>query len=487
MMPSVAGLRGHLIRDRVASRVQRLLFQLKPHRANATQAFDWTEHQKALGRLPLPTLEQTLGSFLEYVHPLLSAEEFSETEKAVKAFQNGEGAALQSELCRIDSESPATSYVKGFWDDMYLGGRYPVPINSNPGLLIRDDASKLTQASRAASLVFYSLKWIQGERRGLIKPDFQGSNAQCMQEYASLFSLTRIPQPGRDRHAKFDDSRHIVVIRGQQFFALEVFDEAGGIISEGALQAQVELILAQGCTSGGASASECLGTFTCGDRDEWAAARSELLSHNASVNGKSLHAVDSALFVVTLDYGDCAPDGDLTAWLNYALHGCGNHRWFDKSFQINVAENGRACVNFEHSPFDGKTIVRFLDDVWHDAQGLAMPSGTPSFEALHAAPASFGSGAADCAPALAWDYAPRTAAALAHAAQGWERLVNANQTVGLDFKHFGKAEIKRWKQSPDGCIQLAFQLAYFRLHGSSRISVYESWYEAARAPLPSPV
>jgi carnitine O-acetyltransferase len=40
------------------------------------------------------------------------------------------------------------------------------------------------------------------------------------------------------------------------------------------------------------------------------------------------------------------------------------NRWFDKSLQIIVCQNGAAGVNFEHSVIDGHTVLRFASDVF---------------------------------------------------------------------------------------------------------------------------
>lgn len=180
--------------------------------------------------------------------------------------------------------------------------------------------------------------------------------------------------------------------------------------------------------------------------------------------------VDSAVFVVALDF--TAPQ-NLTEFVNQILHGAPRndpdgileHRWFDKSFQIIVAPNGRAGVNFEHSPFDGATIVRFLDDMWADAQGLPMPSGTLAFSALTTHTLDIKE-----AVRIPWELSAETQGSMTLAGEHWSNLVHANQSVGLDFQAFGKEEMKTWKQSPDGCLQMAFQIAYLRLHGTSRIS-----------------
>jgi hypothetical protein len=105
------------------TRLERLLAHLEVARVQAQGAFDWNAHQQGLPRLPLPRLEETCARYLDYVHPMLSAEEYEQTKQVVADFSNS-GRELQAKLLARDAESPSTSYVKPFWDHMYLGGRY---------------------------------------------------------------------------------------------------------------------------------------------------------------------------------------------------------------------------------------------------------------------------------------------------------------------------------------------------------------------------
>jgi carnitine O-acetyltransferase len=102
---------------------------------------------------------------------------------------------------------------------MYLGGRYPVPINSNPFVPFESDPNHTEQASRAASLVFHMLKWRQGMFNGTVQPDGKPGKPACMDEYARLFATTRIPiADGTDKYVTDNQSRHIILLRGLSSF-----------------------------------------------------------------------------------------------------------------------------------------------------------------------------------------------------------------------------------------------------------------------------
>lgn len=78
------------------------------------------------------------------MHPLLSPEEYRNTEKLVQEFLAGEGSKLHEELQRLDKESP-TSWLAGFWSTMYLTIRDPLPINVTPFLLLKEDPKRNSQ------------------------------------------------------------------------------------------------------------------------------------------------------------------------------------------------------------------------------------------------------------------------------------------------------------------------------------------------------
>lgn len=50
-----------------------------------------------------------------------------------------------------------------------------------------------------------------------------------MSQYPSLFNSTRIPEIGKDRLARFDEAKHVLVMRGGHFYVFDVFDKNGTI------------------------------------------------------------------------------------------------------------------------------------------------------------------------------------------------------------------------------------------------------------------
>ena len=104
-----------------------------------------------------------------------------------------------------------------------------------------------------------------------------------------------------------------------------------------------------------------LGLMTSQNRDNWADAREALLQAGGLAMEEALTVLESGAVLLNLDdeapvsrqeCGDLFWTGGLTS---------GGNRWFDKSIQIMVANNGKAGAIMEHSMMDGMPIIVFAD------------------------------------------------------------------------------------------------------------------------------
>lgn len=401
-----------------------------------------------------------------------SPNQIQATEQAAKAFLEEQGPQLHEILTARDKLTShlrkmgeGTSYVQPFWDHMYLGGRYPVNINSNPALMLTDLPVRETggQLGVAAAISNSVARWYLAKLNGIVDPDFVDKKKtvpQCMEEYEFVFGTTRIPRYMKDEKVVVPDVGHVAVLRGGKVYKVAVTDGNQKVVSPTALEGVFQSIIGNDAHP---DASEFIGVLASQERNWWAAERSEL-EHNP-VNKSSLKVVDEALFVVVLDHIEPRNGHEFFDWV---LKGDGSPRWWDKVCFL-VSPSGRLGVNFEHSPYDGMTLVRLCEDTWHHAADLPLPNGRPDFlkcatdiEAL------------ESAEELPFELSPRTKEAIKHATKKFKSFNDITKCHILDFKKFGKNEMKSWKMSPDGVCQAAFQLAYARLHGTDPISAYES-------------
>jgi hypothetical protein len=452
--------------------------------------FDWSDIQTNLPQLPIPPLEDSCALFKEMLEPLMDPKrEMPESIAAIDDFLSGAGPKLDTELRRRDAAAPNTSYVKPFWDKMYLGGRYPVPINSNPFIAFEPDRNpeKMNQASRAASLVFYMCKFLQGIRDGTVSADMVGPDTPgCTDEYSRLFSTTRIPHPDIDELRTFPDSKHIVIFRDDQIYSLEVLDGEDQLVPEDTLRSIISTLLEKDEAAALGLAPAALAVLTTMEREEWARVRVGLESGH-ECNRSSLGAIDSSILAVSLDRHTPSTDTHLAEQFMHGgvggswsietkaagrvrLYGGREVRWYDKSIVLMVAPSADASIIFEHSPFDGSCVCRMADDVWHDSQGLSSGRSLPSSPRVQQ----------DYAPVLQqleWAL-PAGGGALAEevreATKAWHALQGVTQTNFYTFRDYGTSAMKGWGLSPDGLIQSCYLLAYRWMHSSTRISVYAS-------------
>ena len=213
------------------------------------------------------------------------------------------------------------------------------------------------------------------------------------------------------------------------------------------------------------------------------------------------------------------------------LLGDGRNRWFDKSyvrsasraarssnrecrlttqprrsccvgrvlrFSLLVNGAGKAAINFEHSWGDGVAIVRFMNEIFKDAtkhtavqqapaaaagrgpQKLQWKVSEPVAAGIKAAMARFD------ADAGSMDLDVRAAT---RTRQGRISCRGPNESRGvralaqrmaqvLTTSVMSREGIKQAKVSPDGFLQMSFQLAYYKLYGKT-VSTYESASTAA--------
>jgi len=418
------------------------------------------QFQEQLPRLPVPAVKDTSERYRAAVRPLLSKKARDRTEQNVDWFKSsGRVAGLQKELHALDQASP-TSWLEGFWDTMYLEQRSTLVVNTSPCFGLADppfpaySSPAAAQVERAAALVHAAAAWNQRLCARELEPDTAGGAALCMAQYGRLLGTSRLPRRGRDELVTNGHARTVAVLRDGRVFVLAVEDEQERLLGRAQLAAALQLVL-DAPPAEGADAPPCL--LTAGGRDQWADARAALLVADRG-NERALAALDNALFVLCLDRE--APSG-ATALARQLLHaeGAGN-RWYDK-LQLVVCANGRAGFNMEHAPVDGHTLLRFASDVSAAAAGPAEEAeGAQAAEA--AAPEE-----------LRWVVPAQVRAAAADAGRELAALVARTELATLEFEEFGKEAMKRCRLSPDGFVQMAFQLAYQRAFGKT-VSTYES-------------
>ena len=426
----------------------------------------FTTNHLGLPRLPIPDLNDTLDRYLESLSPVTEPEALEAHRKLVEAFRVTEGPVLQTQLLEADRQLAAYpySYIEKYWDDMYLELRCPLSVHVAPGYGLRPDADCGTDRAlrRLAKFTAATFRWQHKSLSGEMEPDVR--TLGCMSFLARVLGTARVPKPARDQLRFSPASTHVAVVREGRIFRVDVLSkDRCTMLSIDALQKQLEHIMqTAGVPSKNAVAGLGLGLLTREDRDLWAGLRSGLEAQ--AENYRSLADIDSALFVICLDQHEPTSATQRSQDLLHGRPGRLDNRWFDK-MQVIWSPSGTISVCFEHTYSDGIVWNRWLGDVWSDMQ--ASPS---AFSPLPSIPET----SHIASPReLTFEVTDEVKQALCAARDRAEALVSSVATQKVEVEGVGKANFKAWGLSPDATVQMALQLAYFRLHG--RIApTYES-------------
>lgn len=366
-------------------------------------------------------------------------------------------------------------------------------MNLNPFFLLEDDPTpaRNNQVTRAASLAVSALSFVRAVRREELPPDTVRGTPLCMYQYSRLFGTARVPTENGCVISQDPRAKHLAVLCRGQIYWFDVLDENSDLImSEKDIALNLQVIIQDAeQTPIQDAAKGALGVLSTENRKVWSGMRDILTRDEGSNNAECLNIVDSALFILCLDYIEPQSTSELCANMICGTSevvrgvqvGTCTNRWYDK-LQIIVCKNGSAGINFEHTGVDGHTVLRFASDVYTDTilrfaktiNGQAPTLwATSSPDPAKRDPRSFGN-VSTTPRKLEWDMAPELSIALRFAETHLSDLIHQHDFKVLDFEGFGKNFITSMGFSPDAFLQMAFQAAYYGLYGR-----LESTYEPA--------
>ncbi|RDW83051.1 carnitine acetyl transferas-like protein [Coleophoma crateriformis] len=454
---------------------------LASHQPDHKQGITFAAQEK-LPKLPIPELDKSMQRYLTALKPLQTPREHSETRLATQEFVKNEGPELQERLKKYATGK--TSYIEQFWYDSYLNYDNPVVLNLNPFFLLEDDPTpaRNNQVTRAASLVVSALSFVRAVRKEELPPDTVRGVPLCMYQYSRLFGTARVPTENGCQIGQDPDATHLVVLCHGQFYWFDVLDENSDLImTEKDVSINLQTIVDDAQqTPIQEAAKGAIGVLSTENRKVWSGLRDVMTRDEGSNNADSLGIVDTALFVLCLDYTEPASGADLCQNMLCGTNeiekgvqiGTCTNRWYDK-LQIIVCKNGSAGINFEHTGVDGHTVLRFASDVYTDTIlrfARTINGQAPSLWASTSPdpskrdPATFGD-VTTTPHKLEWDMVPELSIAVRFAETRLADLIQQNEFQTLDFAAYGKNFITSMGFSPDAFVQMAFQAAYYGLYG----------------------
>uniref|UniRef100_S4RY44 Choline O-acetyltransferase n=1 Tax=Petromyzon marinus TaxID=7757 RepID=S4RY44_PETMA len=433
-----------------------------------------THPRQAIPLLPVPPLSDTLRRYLDCMRHLVAPEQFRRTKVLVERFgaPGGHGERLQRAL--VEQKNKTCVQVYEWWlNDMYLDNRVPLPVNSNPGMvlprqLFRDQADQLRFAARLISGILDYKVVI--DARALPQDFARGQlsgHPLCMEQYYRLFSSYRLAGHPRDtlvapRSTVMPEPEHIIVACNNHSVFLYVLIFVRLFVS---LQLFPRSTRTLSCSVNQDSRFEPRNIEKQKKKLTWR--KTKTPNPTDSTNRDSLDAIERCIFLLCLDGAMNRPLTDVALAENM-LHGGGaransGNRWFDKPMQFIVGRDGACGLVYEHSPAEGIAVVQCVEHL------LSYIKDTSQRKLLRA-----DSVCELPAPRrLRWKLSPEIHEHLAFAARNLDSVVENLDLLIDRFSGYGKEFIKQQRMSPDAYVQVALQLAHYKCHGRL-VSTYES-------------
>ncbi|XP_055750696.1 carnitine O-acetyltransferase b [Salvelinus fontinalis] len=403
---------------------------------------------------PVPPLAQTLQGYLRALEPLIPEEELVHTRKNIQKFcgEGGLGPQLQEGLERRARHS--NNWISDWWVQWaYLESRQPLPVHSNPAISLpkRDFSDWRGQLVFASKLIAAALDFKNVVDNGRLPVEYMRGQPLCMELFPLLFSSCRIPGRKHDTITHHSRARHITVVRNYQFFQMDVYNSDGSRMTESQIHAQLLRIRAESWKTD----KEPMGILTSEHRQTWGQAYSRLLKDK--LNKESVRAIEKGLFTLCLDspvmrVSDEKYSSRMAAQI---LHGGGTHsnsgnRWFDKTLQFVVGEDGSWGLLYEQATAEGPPIATLLDHILQYCK-KPDPKKTPLIPL-------------QMPKKLYFNIDREIKRDIEHAKQNLDILINDLDIRCFNFQRFGKELPKQHNLSPNSFIQVALQLAYYKVH-----------------------
>jgi len=436
------------------------------------------EHQDSLPRLPVPTVEETLKRFLPTALPLAESKtEQDELLDALDKFPQQSQQLQERLLHRATNEMADSSYLSLWWNTAgYLDVRDPVVINVSYFLHYADDVHATTNIQRGAAMLTAVANFRKDVCSGQLPPETVGRAPKTTvldsTPYKYMFHACRIPRRNRDSVRIYDPSlyEHVIVSRKGHFYAVDFVDkETGDALPLETLEASLQEVIRAADLAGPPLLN--VGYLTSQHRDDWADARQIMTSTRAGE--EALELLQQGAILLCLD--DVSPvsrqECGTLFWNGSTTGTTASNRWFDKSIQLFCTDNGKAGLLGEHALMDGMPAVRLSDTITKTTyQSIVESSQKNTSLSNNKSIRPIRNIFQTVLPEFASELKPH----VDKAKQEYDQLTSSHELQVQSFQRYGATYMKQSGFSPDAYVQMAMQLATYRLWDGKCGGTYEA-------------
>ncbi|GMS93508.1 hypothetical protein PENTCL1PPCAC_15683, partial [Pristionchus entomophagus] len=408
--------------------------------------------QDSLPSLTIPTLDETLDRYLESATVLLTPEETAKTRKAVDECRKSKQVELMQKALE-DRAKTQRNWLEDWWYDAYLEVRLPlVPFISFATIITADlrTSKREVQILTASEAAHHMMKIWQKNRREQIPIMKSRGVAWDMNQNYVMFNSNRTPAKPKDRldrHFKTESEgtcpSHIIVLCRGSIWKVEM--EIEGEIRSPDDTVRIFRHIQHESTQ----LTHSPITLTTTNRDEWTDAREELTGVCRN-NERNLKMIEESAFVLTLSDDECPLEEEA---LRYAMMGRSDMAWVDKCMNIILMTDSQILIQGEHSNLDGMVV---LDAGTTMATVMRKGEWKVEKTAWHS----------DFPKRLNFELTQSLVTKIDMANSQFEKMKHTFRVKVVRFNEYGNDRLKRKKIYTDTVVQIALQLAFFRVHGS---------------------
>ncbi|WP_455003479.1 choline/carnitine O-acyltransferase [Cardiobacterium hominis] len=292
--------------------------------------------------LPLPSLDDTFATYLQWLRPLVDDKTYAHSAKALEDFRHLEAPKLQRLLeQRADLAAP-DSWLIDYWRGMRLANRGSLPLTGNQAMKIdwkapQSGLKRVAHFTHALARVHHAYQ--NGELRTILDdPD------TCHGQWEVLRGAARRPLPVEDEYtfnSPHDPARHIIILYQGRGWSMDIHDDKGGIASP----AQIENTLYALIQSRPEAPDLPFAAPSVFPNTQAREIRAQLISRGE--NAAIWQTVEKALFVLSIDDSHILDDEDA---LNDAAFSDGSAFWAYKPLNYRATSTTTATSSTAKAP-----------------------------------------------------------------------------------------------------------------------------------------
>ncbi|EFO87687.1 hypothetical protein CRE_05427 [Caenorhabditis remanei] len=416
---------------------------------------------RLLPNLPLPSLDDTVERYLGSMRHFTPEEDYIQLIKISNKFLSSEGRTLQRFAWLLHKFSE--NYVTPFWEKyIYYAGRYPLAINSSIAQCVMYGDNDLTQIYQVARLLYIeTLANLSLDRQKYLAV---GEGLFSTRHYRNIYNGCRVPGKDYDHFQWNPPSRHALVVHKGTWYKVDTCDKNGKLYSVDDLVKIVSEMMNRNDKSTGFMSK--IASLTTDRRTEWSINRQKFFLENRN-NKKLLNVIETAQFVVSVDETDewgVETVEKASRYMKDMITGDGTNRWFDKTMNYAVCANGRGGATGEHSPCDGAELDHLCENFLNiDKQILESPSREEQLENEKVLDEDRKT--LKLAEKLNFEIVDGMESEVERCFESHLKATKDLHMHSMIFLDFGKGKLKTCGISPDGFVQMAIQLAYYKDQG----------------------